>query len=66
MTEEETKLKMEEAVLKAVSKFCPLMQDKCRVDCVCFFEPQIINNTAYPENFSYRGGYCNCYMFNGT
>jgi hypothetical protein len=40
--------------------FCPLLQDYCKVDCVCFQQPQLIEKT-----FTVVKGSCRNAMFFG-
>lgn len=43
----------------AVTTFCPLTKDKCRVDCICFGTRQM-NSTG-----TMYGPYCGNHMFSG-
>lgn len=52
---------------KTPKEWCPLAQDRCRIDCVCYIEAHT-SKAFFAEGSKYRivEGYCNNEMFTYT
>ena len=65
--EEAIKLQNRVNTIDAKEKFCPLINDNCNPECVCFLKATH-RKTNYPnqkEQYIVQNGFCNNNMFHG-
>jgi len=61
MRREEAEARLKARVEESLRKFCPLIRDYCRADCVFFEKPHVFQggNKNAADNWGYGGGICN-------
>lgn len=63
MNKEECEKKIKEWKAKRVKMFCPMIKDRCQLDCVSM-NMMVIDDT-FTSEFITLGGYCTCYALTG-
>lgn len=57
---------MKQKIARAKLNFCPITNEMCRPDCVCFIEAILVNEGTGEKPFTIcKGGYCNNHSLHG-